>query len=127
MDLVLCIHWVLLPWAWPSGIVETYQFGFGGDAYIFTEAEEQKFVVAVEPNGKQSTTWGKIKTATVFQNYPNPFKNKLIQKRGFRITFLNPVMLRSQSLLQVENLVREFKLGQQARGDKKLYWDGKKR
>ena len=57
--------------AWPSGIVETYQFGYGGDVYIFTEADD--VVTAVEPTGKLGTTWGKVKATEVFQNYPNPF------------------------------------------------------
>ena len=107
--------------AWPSGIVETYQFGFGGDAYIFTEAEEQKLVVAVEPNGKQSTMWGKIKTAKVFQNYPNPFNPETwIPYNLFESSDVKISIFASSG-----ELVREFKLGQQARGDKKLYWDGK--
>ena len=58
--------------AWPSGLVETYHhLGVDADVLTFTEAEN--VAVAVEPVGKQSTTWGKIKAAEVFQNYPNPF------------------------------------------------------
>ena len=108
---------------WPSGIVETYQseYGIGGDALIFTEGEKEKLVVAVEPTGKQSTTWGKIKTAEVFQNYPNPFNPetwipyKLSESSDVKFSIFS----------QSGDLVREFKLGQQPRGEKTLYWDGK--
>lgn len=109
---------------WPSGIVDTYQFEYGpigGDLIIFTEGEKEKFVVAVEPTGKQSTTWGKIKTAEVFQNYPNPFNPetwipyKLSESSDVKFSIFS----------QSGDLVREFKLGQQSRGERKLYWDGK--
>ena len=83
--------------------------------------KSKKLVVAVEPNGKQSTMWGKIKTAKVFQNYPNPFNPETwIPYNLFESSDVKISIFASSG-----ELVREFKLGQQARGDKKLYWDGK--
>ena len=72
--------------AWPSGIVETYPLGFGGDVYIFTEADD--VVTAVEPTGKQYTAWGKIKAAEVIRT----ILIRLIRKLGFPTAFLDPVM-----------------------------------
>ncbi len=109
---------------WPSGIVDTYQFEYGtlgGDLIIFTEGEKEKFVVAVEPTGKQSTTWGKIKTAEVFQNYPNPFNPETWIP--YKLSESSDVKFSIYS--QSGDLVREFKLGQQPHGERKLYWDGK--
>ena len=108
--------------AWPSGIVETHhQFGYGGDVYIFTEARD--VVTAVEPTGKQTTTWGRIKVAEVFQNYPNPFNPEtwipyqLFESTDVRISIYS----------QTGELIRDFNLGHQAHGEKTLYWDGKNR
>ena len=105
--------------AWPSGIVETYQFGYGGDVYIFTEAGD--VVTAVEPAGKRSTTWSKVKAAEVFQNYPNPFNPE---------TWI-PYQLFEASTVQISiysqagERIRDFNLGHQPHGEKVLYWDGK--
>ena len=105
--------------AWPSGIVETYQFGYGGDVYIFTEAGD--VVTAVEPTGKLSTTWSKVKAAEVFQNYPNPFNPE---------TWI-PYQLFEASTVQISiysqtgERIRDFNLGHQPHGEKVLYWDGK--
>ena len=107
--------------AWPSGIVETHQVGFGGDVYIFTEARD--VVTAVEPTGKQTTTWGRIKVAEVFQNYPNPFNPEtwipyqLFESMDVRISIYS----------QTGELIRDFDLGHQAHGEKTLYWDGENR
>ena len=104
---------------WSSGIVETYQFSFQADVYTFTEAEN--VTVAVEPHGKQYTAWGKIKDAEIFQNYPNPFNPE---------TWI-PYRLAKSSDVQITiyaqngELIREFNLGHQSRGEKTLYWDGK--
>ena len=104
---------------WPSGIVETYQLSFQADVYTFTEAEN--VTVAVEPHGKQYTAWGKIKDAEIFQNYPNPFNPE---------TWI-PYRLAKSSDVQITiyaqngELIREFSLGHQSRGEKTLYWDGK--
>ena len=108
--------------AWPSGIVETHhQFSFGGDVYIFTEARD--VAVAVEPIGKQSITWGKIKVAEVFQNYPNPFNPETwIPYQLFESTDVH-ISIYSQT----GELIRDFNLGHQAHGEKTLYWDGKNR
>ena len=107
--------------AWPSGIVETHQFGFGGDVYIFTEAGD--VVTAVEPIGKLSTTWGKVKAAEVLQNYPNPFNPETwIPYRLFESTDVQ-IAIYSQT----GALIRDFNLGHQAHGEKTLYWDGKNR
>ena len=84
--------------AWPSGIVEMYQFSFHPDVYIFTEADD--VVTAVEPTGKLGTTWVKIKAAEVFQNYPNPFKSG---NMDFHTDSLNPAMFRFQSIPQRVN------------------------
>ena len=105
--------------AWPSGIVETHQFGYGGDVYIFTEAGD--VVTAVEPVGKLGTTWGKVKAAEVFQNYPNPFNPETwIPYQLFEATDV-----RISIYAQTGELVRDFNLGHQAHGEKVLYWDGK--
>ena len=104
---------------WSSGIVETYQLSFQADVYTFTEAEN--VTVAVEPHGKQYTAWGKIKDAEIFQNYPNPFNPE---------TWI-PYRLAKSSDVQITiyaqngELIREFNLGHQSRGEKTLYWDGK--
>ena len=106
---------------WPSGIVETYQLSFQADVYTFTEAEN--VTVAVEPHGKQYTAWGKIKDAEIFQNYPNPFNPetwipyRLFESSDVQITIY----------AQNGELIREFNLEHQSRGERTLYWDGKNR
>ena len=106
--------------AWPSGIVETYHhFGYGVDVYTFTEA--RNVVTAVEPAGKQSTTWGKIKGAEVLQNYPNPFNPETWIP--YRLFESSDVQISIYS--QTGELVRDFNLGHQPHGEKTLYWDGK--
>ena len=107
--------------AWPSGIVETYPFGYGGDVYIFTEAGDVE--TAVEATGKLSTTWGKVKAAEVFQNYPNPFNPETWIP--YRLSESTDVQIAIYS--QTGELIRNFNLGHQARGEKALYWDGKNR
>ncbi len=104
---------------WPSGIVETYGFSYGHDVYIFTEAQD--VVTSVEPHGKQSITWGRLKTVEVFQNYPNPFNPetwipyKLNESSDVKISIYSPV----------GELVRTFDLGLQTQGEKKFHWNGK--
>lgn len=109
---------------WPSGIVDTYgRMGSPSNisVIIFTEGEARQLMVPVEPKGKQSITWGKVKTAEVFQNYPNPFNPetwipyKLTESMGVNISIFSPS----------GELVRQFNLGKQTLGDKILYWDGK--
>ncbi len=76
---------------------------------------------AVEPNGKHYTKWGQIKTAAVFQNYPNPFNPETwIPYTLFELSDVQLLIFAPSG-----ELVREFKLRQQSRGDKELYWDGK--
>ena len=105
--------------AWPSGIVETYQFYYHGDVYIFTEAGD--VVTAVEVTGKLSTTWGKVKAAEVFQNYPNPFNPETwIPYRLFESADVQ-ISIYSQN----GELIRDFNIGHQSYGEKTLYWDGK--
>ena len=104
---------------WPSGITETYQLSFHENVYIFTEGEA--LTVAVEPHEKRHTTWGKIRAAEVFQNYPNPFNPetwipyRLSESADVQITIY----------AQNGELIREFNLGYQPRGERTLYWDGK--
>lgn len=106
--------------AWPSGIVETYHGGFGyGDVYTFTEAGD--VVTAVEPAGKQTTTWGRIKAAEVFQNYPNPFN----PETWIPYQLFEPTDVHISIYSQTGELIRDFNLGHQAHGEKTLYWDGK--
>ncbi len=104
---------------WPSGIVETYRFSSGHDVYIFTEAQD--VVTSVEPHGKKSITWGRLKTVEVLQNYPNPFNPetwipyKLNESSDVKISIYSPV----------GELVRTFDLGLQPQGEKKFHWNGK--
>ncbi|RKU33710.1 hypothetical protein C6496_21625 [Candidatus Poribacteria bacterium] len=104
---------------WPSGIVETYEIYFQGEVYTFIEAEN--VIVAVEPHGKQSTRWGKIKSAEVFQNYPNPFNPETWIP--YRLSESADVSISIYAQNGV--LIREFNLGHQSHGEKTLYWDGK--
>ncbi len=104
---------------WPSGIVETYENIHAYDLFVFTEGGD--VLTPVEPAGKLSTTWGKVRKAEVFQNYPNPFNPE---------TWI-PYRLSESSNVNVSifsasgELVRMFKLGHQTHGENKLYWDGK--
>lgn len=110
---------------WPSGIIDTYQGYFfnpsSTSAIVFTEGEEQNLIVAVQPKGKQAITWGKIKTAEVLQNFPNPFNPEtwipynLFEPSEVNISIFSPT----------GELVRVFNLGSQSQGEKMLYWDGK--
>lgn len=75
----------------------------------------------VEPAGKLSTTWGKVRKAEVFQNYPNPFNPETwIPYRLSESSDVNVSIFSSSG-----ELVRMFKLGHQTHGESKLYWDGK--
>ena len=112
---------VPLPWHGPPELSKLISSAMVGDVYIFTEAGD--VVTAVEPTGKLGTTWGKVKATEVFQNYPNPFNPE---------TWI-PYRLSESSDVQISiysangELIRDFNLGHQAHGEKKLYWDGKNR
>ncbi len=106
---------------WPSGLVETYENLYVADLFVFTEGEKEKFVVSVEPTGKQITTWGRTKKAEIYQNYPNPFNPETwIPYKLFETSDVQVSIFSSTG-----ELVREFKLGHQYQGNKKLHWDGK--
>ena len=110
---------------WPSGIVETYHDLSlpTQNKTLFTFVEGGTVTVAVEPTGKRSTTWGKVKVAEVLQNYPNPFNPETwIPYRLFESTDVQ-ITIYSQS----GEMVRHFNLGRQSHGEKTLYWDGKNR
>ena len=111
--------------AWPSGTVDTYHDLSlpKWNKTLFTFVEGGTVTVAVEPTGKQSTIWGKVKAAEVFQNYPNPFNPETwIPYRLFEPTDVQ-ISIYSQN----GELIRDFNLGHQPHGEKVLYWDGKNR
>lgn len=104
---------------WPSGIVETYEGFSATDLFVFTEGGD--VMTPVEPAGKLSTTWGKVRKAEVFQNYPNPFNPETwIPYRLSESSDVNVSIFSASG-----ELVRMFKLGHQTHGENKLYWDGK--
>gem|GEM_PF-1879388 len=81
---------------------------------------------AVNPMGKATGTWGKIKTTDLFQNYPNPFNPEtwipfsLSETQNVKIKIYN---------LKGE-LVRTLNLGHKQPGqyttrEKSAYWDGR--
>ena len=110
---------------WPSGTVDTYHDLSlpRKNKTLFTFVEGGTVTVAVEPTGKQSTIWGKVKAAEVFQNYPNPFNPETwIPYRLFESTDVQ-ISIYSQN----GELIRNFNLGHQPHGEKVLYWDGKNR
>lgn len=110
---------------WPSGAVDTYHDLSlpKRNKTLFTFVEGETVTVAVEPTGKQSTIWGKVKAAEVFQNYPNPFNPETwIPYRLFESTDVH-ISIYSQN----GELIRDFDLGHQPHGEKVLYWDGKNR
>lgn len=110
---------------WPSGTVDTYHDLSlpRWNKTLFTFVEGGTVTVAVEPTGKQSTIWGKVKAAEVFQNYPNPFNPETwIPYRLFESTDVQ-ISIYSQN----GELIRNFNLGHQPHGEKVLYWDGKNR
>ncbi len=86
------------------------------------------FLLAVEPQQKQLTTFGEIKRASLMQNYPNPFNPD---------TWI-PYHLADESAVTVRiynitgELVRWFEIGKQPAGaylnrEKAAYWDGRDR
>jgi len=110
---------------WPSGTVETYRDlpVHNRAKTLFTFVEGETVTVAVEPAGKQSTTWGRVKTAEVFQNYPNPFNPETwIPYRLFEAS-----AVQISIYAQTGELIRDFNLGLQPRGEKTLHWNGKNR
>ena len=81
---------------------------------------------AVDPTGKQTTTWGKLKTTTVFQNYPNPFNPETWVP--YQLETAGAVTLRIYGI--EGNLIRTLRLGNQAAGlyeskSRAVYWNGR--
>lgn len=110
---------------WPSGTVDTYHDLSlpKRNKTLFSFVEGGTVTVAVEPTGKQSTIWGKVKAAEVFQNYPNPFNPETwIPYRLFESTDVH-ISIYSQN----GELIRDFNIGHQPHGETVLYWDGKNR
>lgn len=110
---------------WPSGTVETYRDLplHKWTKTLFTFVEGETVTVTVEPTGKQVTTWGRVKTAVVFQNYPNPFN----PETWIPYQLFEPSDVQISIYAQTGELIRDFNLGHQLRGEKTLYWDGKNR
>ena len=81
---------------------------------------------AVEPQGKVSITWGKVKSSKLYQNYPNPFNPETWIP--FRLAKASDVMIRIYHLSG--QLVRTLHLGYKEAGtylerSRAGYWDGK--
>ena len=76
---------------------------------------------SVDANGKHYTKWGTLKTAEVYQNYPNPFN----PETWIPYTLFETGNVKLSIFDTSGELIREFKLGHQTRGPKRLHWDGK--
>ena len=76
---------------------------------------------SVDAKGKHYTTWGTLKTAEVFQNYPNPFN----PETWIPYTLFETSNVKLSIFDTSGELIREFKLGYQTRGPKRIHWDGK--
>ena len=76
---------------------------------------------SVDANGKHYTKWGTLKTAEVYQNYPNPFN----PETWIPYTLFETGNVKLSIFDTSGELIREFKLGYQTRGPKRIHWDGK--
>jgi hypothetical protein len=110
---------------WPSGLVQRFANIAADQVITVTEGTGITGGLAVQPNGKQFTTLGKVK-AQLYQNYPNPFNPE---------TWIPFSLAEGASVIihiyDIDGgLVRRFELGQQGAGnytarDRALYWDGR--
>ncbi len=76
---------------------------------------------SVDAKGKHYTKWGTLKTAEVYQNYPNPFN----PETWIPYTLFETSNVKLSIFDTSGELIREFKLGYQTRGPKRIHWDGK--
>ncbi len=76
---------------------------------------------SVDAKGKHYTKWGTLKNAEVYQNYPNPFN----PETWIPYTLFETSNVKLSIFDTSGELVREFKLDYQTRGQKRIHWDGK--
>ena len=104
-------------------------FGNGSAAYVYSA--EKNFGLppyAVDPNGLQVTTLGRVKRTALLQNFPNPFNPETWLP--YHLATDAPVSL---SIYNVQGqLMRELDLGSQKAGsylnrETAAYWDGRDR
>ncbi len=86
-----------------------------------TEIEVVQDPQSVDAKGKHYTKWGTLKTAEVYQNYPNPFN----PETWIPYTLFETGNVKLSIFDTGGELIREFKLGHQTRGPKRIHWDGK--
>ena len=84
------------------------------------------FMLSVEPQQKQLSTFGEVKRTSLLQNYPNPFNPETWIP--YHLDSVTSVTMRIYNLKG--ELVRSFKIGKQPAGaylnrEKAVYWDGR--
>jgi RNA polymerase sigma factor (sigma-70 family) len=127
---------------WPSGPV----IGEGGKAVpgrieVFENVPADRFIMieegsgkivevkiagAVQPQGKLSNTWGKVKVSKLHQNFPNPFN----PETWIPFSLSEPEHVIIRIYTSAGQLVRTLDLGKKPSGaylskGKAAHWDGK--
>ncbi|MDE0301003.1 MAG: hypothetical protein OXN17_20405 [Candidatus Poribacteria bacterium] len=104
---------------WPNGD--------GNAAYVYNTIEDfDTPPFAIEPFGLSLRTFGGVKRAALFQNFPNPFNPETWIP--YRLAADAPVMLRIHNVQG--QLIRELDLGEHEAGrylsrETAAYWDGR--
>lgn len=96
-----------------------------GDYYFLEAMLRWDSLVSVEPGGNQLVTWGKLKRATLLQNYPNPSNPETWIP--YQLMKGSEVTIRLYSV--TGEMIRELEVGRKPAGsyvsqDKAVYWDG---
>ncbi len=81
--------------------------------------------IGMQPEGKRPGTWGEMKRAALFQNFPNPFN----PETWIPFSLSEPEHVKISICSSTGQLVRTLDLGEKLPGaylskDKAVYWDG---
>jgi len=111
---------------WPSGDIQSFTNVPANQAITVTEGSGITEGLAVQPQRKQLSTWGRVKGSHLLQNYPNPFNPETWIP--FRLKDADSVSIKLYDA--TGGLVRTLNLGHKDAGvyvsrSAAAYWDGR--